>query len=122
MRRLVTALAMTACLCLIPVTAASAKNGVPSTEEIQAYAHGYVRAKGGERQWRCFYKVLNYESHWNYRASNGIYYGLGQMGHTKARHNGKPYLQVRDAWKYMVNRYDRRACGAWEHIEKIGWY
>ena len=116
-----TALAVTACLTLLPVTAASG-TGLPSTAQIKAYAEGYVTAKGGERQWKCFYRVINYESRWNHRAVNGRYYGLGQMANAKPRHVGKPYLQVRDAWKYMVHRYSKDACGAWSHIERVGWY
>lgn len=95
---------------------------VPSTKEIKAYAEGYVTAKGGKSQWVCFNRVINYESRWNHRAQNGRYYGLGQMANAKARHSGKPYLQVRDAWKYMVHRYDGDACGAWSHIRRVGWY
>jgi hypothetical protein len=100
----------------------AASASTPTQKEIIAYAHGYVRAKGGERQWSCFYRVINYESHWNHRAVNGRYYGLGQIANAKKRHVGKPYLQVRDAWTYMVNRYAGKACGAWSHIERVGWY
>lgn len=119
--KLLTASVLTACLVALPVSTASA-TGLPSTAEIKAYAQGYVTAKGGLSQWRCFNRVINYESHWNHRAVNGIYYGLGQMANAKARHSGKPYLQVRDAWKYMVNRYSNDACGAWSHINRVGWY
>jgi hypothetical protein len=112
---------MTACLVVLPLTAASA-TGLPSTAEIKAYAQGYVTAKGGLSQWKCFNRVIHYESRWNHRAVNGRYYGLGQMANAKARHSGKPYLQVRDAWKYMVHRYDGDACGAWSHINRVGWY
>lgn len=119
--KLLTASALTACLTLLPVTAASAVP-LPSTAEIKAYAEGYVTAKGGTSQWKCYYKVIQYESRWNHRAVNGRYYGLGQMANAKARHSGKPYKQVRDAWKYMVNRYANDACGAWSHINRVGWY
>ena len=119
--KLLTASLLTACLALLPASTASAK-GLPSTAEIKAYAQGYVTAKGGTSQWVCFNRVINYESGWRHNAQNGKYYGLGQMANAKARHNGKPYTQVRDAWKYMVHRYDNRACGAWSHILKVGWY
>lgn len=120
--KLLTASLLTACLVVIPATAASATTGLPSTAEIKAYAHGYVRAKSGERQWSCFNRVINYESRWNHRAVNGRYYGLGQLANSKTRTAGKPYLQVRAAWDYMVNRYNGKACGAWDHIRTVGWY
>jgi hypothetical protein len=70
----------------------------------------------------CFNRVIHYESRWKHNAQNGKYYGLGQIANAKARHNGKPYTQVRDTWKYMVHRYPNRACGAWSHIKRVGWY
>jgi hypothetical protein len=104
------------------VPAASAEPRPPTTAEIKEYAENYVISKSGVRQWGCFVKVINYESTWNYKAQNGIYYGLGQIANAKKRHVNRPYKQVRDSWKYMVHRYKDRACGAWSHIKRVGWH
>jgi hypothetical protein len=77
---------------------------------------------GGERQWKCFYKVINRESTWRHTAQNGKYYGLGQLANSKRWSRGKPFLQIRATWDYMVHRYDGKACGAWEHSQQTGWY
>lgn len=123
MRRLAIAVA-TALLAVTTSTvpAASAEPRIPNVAEIKAYAEGYVTAKGGERQWKCFSKIIYRESRWNHKARNGIYYGLGQIANAKERHANQPYLQVRAAWKYMVHRYDDRACGAWKHHQTYNWY
>ena len=122
MKRL--AIAVTAVLLTIASTvpAASAEPRPPSTAEVKAYAEGYVTAKGGKRQWTCFTKIIHRESTWRHTAQNGKYYGLGQIANAKPKHLGKPYLQVRDAWKYMVHRYKDRACGAWKHHQVHNWY
>jgi hypothetical protein len=122
---LAVAIAMSTLTLTVPASAST-----PTTDEIKAYAKSYVlqrvlisiKQDDGPRQWKCFKRVIHYESRWDHRAENGIYYGLGQIGNSKARHNGKPYKQVRDTWKYMVHRYKDRACGAWNHIKWIGWY
>lgn len=108
-----------------PVTAANATVARPTKTELQTYALGYITAKVGTRkaasQYRCFANIINRESHWNPRAQNGKYYGLGQMANAKPRHVGKPYLQVRDAYKYMVHRYGS-PCGAWSFWQARRWY
>lgn len=127
MKRLALALAIAMSTLTLTVPASAS---TPTTDEIKAYAKSYVlqrvlisiKQDDGPRQWRCFQRVIHYESRWNHRAQNGIYYGLGQIANSKARHNGKPYKQVRDTWKYMVHRYSDRACGAWDNIKWIGWY
>lgn len=128
MKRL--ALALVLALTLTPITSASANEKLPSTAELKAYAKDYVflqvrlsiKNTEGPRQWKCFQRVIHYESRWNPKAQNGIYYGLGQLANSEKRHNGKPYKQIRDTWKYMVHRYKDRACGAIDHINWIGWY
>lgn len=130
MRRLAIAVTATVLTLTLFVPTASAEPKSPSVDQIKAYAKTYVLANGGHpvtgkgaaRQWGCFAKVIHYESRWNHKAQNGIHYGLGQLASSKASHDGKPYLQVRDTWKYMVNRYSDKACGAWDHIGWIGWY
>lgn len=129
MKRLALVLTVLALTFTSTVTASANEKG-PSTAELKAYAKEYVlmqvlisiKSKEGPRQWKCFERVINYESRWNPRAENGMYYGLGQLAHSKERHNGKPYKQIRDTWKYMVHRYGDRACGAIDHINWIGWY
>ena len=130
MRRLAIAVTATVLTLTLFVPTASAEPKSPSVDQIKAYAKTYVLANGGHpvtgkgaaRQWGCFAKVIHYESRWNHKAQNGIHYGLGQLASSKASHDGKPYLQVRDTWKYMVKRYPDKACGAWDHIVWIGWY
>jgi hypothetical protein len=122
MRRLAIVVAGALLTVLSVVPAASAEPRPPTATEIRAYAKKYITAQGGKRQWVCFDKVIYYESRWNHKARNGIYYGLGQIANAKKRHANQPYKQVRDSWKYMVHRYDNRACGAWSHIERVGWH
>jgi hypothetical protein len=129
-RRLALAVVLVLALTVTPTVTASASKHSPSTAELKAYAKEYVlmqvrisiKSKDGPRQWRCFERVVNYESRWNPKAENGVHYGLGQLAGSKQKHNGKPYEQVRATWKYMVHRYGDRACGALDHINWIGWY
>ena len=106
----------------VPAEATVAK---PTASELKSYALGYITGKLGPSkaasQYRCFANIINRESHWNPKAQNGKYYGLGQMANAKPRHRGKPYLQVRAAYKYMVHRYGS-PCGAWSFWKAHSWY
>jgi hypothetical protein len=124
MKRLAIALTVIA-LTLTSTVPAEASLKHPTKSELKAYALGYITAKLGTKkaasQYACFDNIINRESHWNPAAQNGKYYGLGQMSNAKPRHRGKPYLQVRDAYKYMVHRYGS-PCGAWSFWKSHYWY
>ena len=106
----------------VPAEATVAK---PTVTQLKTYALGYISGKIGPSkaasQFACFDKIIYRESRWKHTAQNGRYYGLGQLANSKARHRGKPYLQVRAAYKYMVHRYDS-PCGAWSFWKRNGWY
>jgi hypothetical protein len=124
MKRLATLLTAIA-LTLGSTMSAEATVTKPTPTQLKTYALGYLTGKLGAKkaasQFKCFDKIIYRESRWIHTAQNGKYYGLGQLANSKARHRGKPYLQVRDAYAYMVHRYDS-PCGAWKFWTKHHWY
>ena len=124
MKRL--AILLTASVLTVGLTVpAEATVSKPTVGELKTYALGYITAKVGKdkaaRQYACFDRIIYRESRWKHTAQNGRYYGLGQMANAKARHHGKPYKQIRDAYTYMVHRYDS-PCGAWNFWKRNHWY
>jgi hypothetical protein len=119
------AIVLTALTLILTSTPAEATVKRPTVNELRTYALGYISGKVGTAkaasQFACFDKIIYRESRWKHTAQNGRYYGLGQMANSKARHSGKPYLQVRAAYKYMVHRYDS-PCGAWSFWKRNHWY
>lgn len=124
MKRL--AILLTASVLTVGLTVpAEATVANPTATQLKTYALGYLTGKLGAKkaasQFACFDKIIYRESRWKHTAQNGRYYGLGQLANSKARHRGKPYKQVRDAYAYMVHRYDS-PCGAWNFWSRNGWY
>ncbi|MFI6686525.1 transglycosylase SLT domain-containing protein [Streptomyces sp. NPDC050485] len=85
-----------------------------SISEIQAIARQIVPSG----QFQCFSNIVNNESSWNYRASNGTAYGLVQalpgskMSTTGADWQTNPATQIKWGLTYMNERYGS-PCGAW---------
>ncbi|MFI1105809.1 transglycosylase SLT domain-containing protein [Streptomyces melanogenes] len=88
-----------------------------SLAEVQAIARQIVPAG----QFQCFSNIVNNESSWNYRASNGSgAYGLVQampgskMSSAGADWATNPATQVKWGLNYMNQRYGS-PCGAWSY-------
>ena len=77
-------------------------------------------------QFSCYNYLVIRESHWNYKASNGSHYGLGQMRNPKVKYL-PPRTQIIWHMRYIGSRYgyvnkEPNACRAAEHLDKYGWH
>ena len=77
-------------------------------------------------QFDCYNYIVVRESHWNYKASNGSHYGLGQMRNPKVKYL-PPRTQIVWHMRYIGSRYgyvnkEPNACRAAEHLDKYGWH
>ncbi len=89
---------------------------------IKTYARGYIQERSAKREWRCFTRLIGKESAWKHTAENPSgAYGLGQVKGSKDYTKGKPKLQVKVSYRYMLHKYGS-ACGAWEHFKSEGWH
>ncbi|MFI1104469.1 transglycosylase SLT domain-containing protein [Streptomyces melanogenes] len=85
-----------------------------SIAEVQAIARQIVPAG----QFQCFSHIVENESSWNYRASNGSAYGLVQalpgtkMSSVAPDWQTNPATQIKWGLNYMNQRYGS-PCGAW---------
>lgn len=115
---------------LVGVNPASAKT-IAHKQDAKDYAKSYMSEKYGweTKQFNCTVKIFEYESHWNYKTTNGKYLGIPQInsgfvkgqGHTKAEFMKDYKLQVRVGLTYIKKRYGT-PCKAWSHIDRTGWY
>jgi len=97
---------------------------VPTVKEqsIKTYARDYIQERSAKREWRCFTRLIGKESAWKHTAENPSgAYGLGQVKGSKDYTEGKPKLQVKVSYRYMLHKYGS-ACGAWEHFKSEGWH
>ncbi|MEV5279464.1 transglycosylase SLT domain-containing protein [Streptomyces sp. NPDC051994] len=85
-----------------------------SISDVQAIARQIVPAG----QFQCFSNIIDNESSWNYRATNGSAYGLVQalpgskMSTVGADWQTNPATQIKWGLNYMNERYGS-PCGAW---------
>ncbi|CAM5229664.1 lytic transglycosylase domain-containing protein [Streptomyces xanthochromogenes] len=85
-----------------------------SISDVQAIARQIVPAD----QFQCFSNIVNNESSWNYRATNGSAYGLVQalpgskMSSVGSDWQSNPATQIKWGLNYMNQRYGS-PCGAW---------
>ena len=118
-------------LALLVVTTIPSANATPSKAAAKSYAKTYMKDTygWGEKQYACLVRVYNYESHWNYKAKNGRYWGIPQLNSGFVRHQGysksqfmSSYkVQIRVGLKYIKNRH-HTPCNAWHKIKKHGSY
>lgn len=100
-------------------------------QDAKDYAATYMKETYGwsGAQFTCTVKVFEYESHWNYKTTNGKYLGIPQVnsgfvkgqGYSKTEFMKDYKLQVRVGLKYIKKRYGT-PCKAWSHIGRTGWY
>ncbi|MFF4183752.1 transglycosylase SLT domain-containing protein [Streptomyces sp. NPDC001691] len=87
-----------------------------SVSDVQAIARQIIPAG----QFQCFSNIVNNESSWNYRATNGTAYGLVQalpgskMSSVGSDWQTNPATQIKWGLNYMNERYDS-PCGAWSY-------
>lgn len=108
-----------------------AAKSIAHKQDAKDYAKSYMKEKygWGAAQFQCTNKVFEYESHWNYKTTNGKYLGIPQVnsgfvkgqGHTKSAFMKDYKLQVRVGLTYIKKRYGT-PCKAWSHIDRTGWY
>ncbi|MFE4857851.1 transglycosylase SLT domain-containing protein [Streptomyces sp. NPDC056670] len=85
-----------------------------SVSDVQAIARQIIPAD----QFQCFSNIVNNESSWNYRATNGSAYGLVQalpgskMSSAGSDWQSNPATQIKWGLNYMNQRYGS-PCGAW---------
>ncbi|MFI6048978.1 transglycosylase SLT domain-containing protein [Streptomyces violascens] len=85
-----------------------------SISDVQAIARQIIPAD----QFQCFSNIVNNESSWNYRATNGTAYGLVQalpgskMSTVGSDWQTNPATQIKWGLNYMNERYGS-PCGAW---------
>uniref|UniRef100_A0AAU2UWB4 Lytic transglycosylase domain-containing protein n=1 Tax=Streptomyces sp. NBC_00003 TaxID=2903608 RepID=A0AAU2UWB4_9ACTN len=85
-----------------------------SISDVQAIARQIIPAD----QFQCFSNIVNNESSWNYRATNGSAYGLVQalpgskMSSVGGDWQTNPATQIKWGLNYMNERYGS-PCGAW---------
>ena len=77
-------------------------------------------------QFDCYNYLVIKESRWDYRATNGSHYGLGQMRNVKVK-TLTPREQIIWHMRYIGSRYgyvnkEPNACRAAEHLDKYGWH
>jgi hypothetical protein len=72
-------------------------------------------------QMQCYNELIHHESRWNYKARNGLHYGLGQM-RSKWYGTLNPYRQIDAHLRYIKHRYEGCACAALRHWERKGWH
>lgn len=91
-------------------------------QSIKDYARDYIMERSAKREWKCFTRLIGKESAWQHDAENPSgAYGLGQVKGSKRYSEGKPKLQVKVSYRYMLHKYGS-ACGAWKHFNKEGWH
>ncbi len=91
-------------------------------QSIKDFARDYIQDRSAKREWRCFTRLIGKESAWQHDAENPSgAYGLGQVKGSKRYSEGKPKLQVKVSYRYMLHKYGS-ACGAWEHFNREGWH
>ncbi|MGW2865472.1 aggregation-promoting factor C-terminal-like domain-containing protein [Streptomyces sp. NPDC001205] len=87
-----------------------------SVSDVQAIARQIIPAG----QFQCFSNIVNNESSWNYRATNGTAYGLVQalpgskMSSVGSDWQTNPATQIKWGLNYMNERYGS-PCGAWSY-------
>ncbi|GAA2422169.1 transglycosylase SLT domain-containing protein [Streptomyces mauvecolor] len=87
-----------------------------SVSDVQAIARQIIPAD----QFQCFSNIVNNESSWNYRATNGTAYGLVQalpgskMSTVGSDWQTNPATQIKWGLNYMNERYGS-PCGAWSY-------
>ncbi|NGN68034.1 transglycosylase SLT domain-containing protein [Streptomyces sp. A7024] len=82
-----------------------------------------------DKQFACFSKIVEHESHWDHTAQNASSgaYGLVQalpgnkMASEGADWRTNPETQLKWGLDYMKERYGS-PCGAWDHWQKNRWY
>ncbi|MFD9636672.1 aggregation-promoting factor C-terminal-like domain-containing protein [Streptomyces violascens] len=87
-----------------------------SVSDVQAIARQIIPAD----QFQCFSNIVDNESSWNYRATNGTAYGLVQalpgskMSTVGSDWQTNPATQIKWGLNYMNERYGS-PCGAWSY-------
>ncbi len=102
-----------------------------SKSAAKSYAKSYMKQTygWGDAQYACLVHVFNYESHWNYKAKNGRYWGIPQLnsgfvrgqGYSKSQFMANYKVQIRVGLKYIKKRH-HTPCNAWHKIKKHGSY
>ncbi len=120
------------------VKANSSRSSVPVTAKNKQAAKAYAKMllsrkyssqKKAAKQYTCIAKVFSYESGWKWTARSGTgYFGIPQTKNNMAkyelkRQNWRKHYepQIRFGFAYMTKKYDN-PCGAWKHIQSVGWY
>lgn len=95
-----------------------AKKSAPKTTKQIVYGHAQQKYGWGKTQQSYLNKVISYESGWNLYAGNGPYRGLFQ---TTGVRDMSALGQAKHGLKYIKARYGTPQ-GAWNHIQRTGWY
>ena len=124
-------LAIAVATTVLLATAIPSAQASTSKSAAKSYAKTYMKQTygWGDKQYGCLVKVYNYESHWNYRAKNGRYWGIPQLnsgfvrgqGYSKSQFMASYKVQIRVGLKYIKKRH-HTPCNAWHKITKHGSY
>ena len=116
---------------LLGIPSIASGKTIEHKQDAKDYAKSYMQEKygWGTSQYGCTVKVFEYESHWNYKTSNGKYLGIPQVnkgfvngqGYSKSEFMKDYKLQVRVGLTYIKKRYGT-PCKAWNHIQDTKWY
>ena len=98
----------------------AADNSIPN---LKLYAYNAFKTWD---QFECYNYIIIQESQWNYKASNGSHYGLGQMRNSLVL-TLTPKEQIVMHMRYIGHRYgyvngEPNACLAAEHLRSKGWH
>jgi len=99
------------------VTPVSSYASAYSVDQLRVYAHSRIV---NFDEFICLDHILIKESHYNYLATNGSHYGIGQM-RSVAYQSKDPYTQIDLTIKYIHTRY-KTMCSAYAYHRKHGYY
>lgn len=69
----------------------------------------------------CYNELIQRESNWDYKATNGSHYGLAQMRNKHVK-SMDPYTQLIWHKRYIDHRYNGKPCKALAHLKGKGWH